>query len=181
MEIKNKKAKIKSRLMNLGLYTALFFCISAVNFPAQTGGTFQLEQTVIAAGGGRNSGGSFALDATVGQTLAGGVSQGVRFSVQNGFWTFNIAPTAALVSIGGRVITADGRGIRNARVLLTAPDGTARLAATGAFGYYRFGDVAVGETYVLTVFSKRFVFDNPTLIVSVMDELRNLDFVAARR
>jgi hypothetical protein len=87
-------------------------------------------------------------------------------------------PTAANVTVGGRVLTADGRGIRNARVILTAPNGETRFAQTGVSGFYRFTDVAVGQTYILTVTSKRFVFANPTRAVVVTDEIVNFDFVA---
>jgi hypothetical protein len=38
--------------------------------------------------------------------------------------------------------------------------------------------VAVGATYVLTVTGRRYIFTNPTRVVTVSDELGNLDFVA---
>lgn len=153
----------------------LLLCFSVAG---QTGGTFQIEQSAIAAGGGANSGGIFSLDATAGQTIAGERSQNLRFSVQNGFWTSNFVPTAAQVLIGGRITTFDGRGIQNVRVTLSAPDGTTRQTQTGSFGKYRFDSVAVGETYVLTVFSQRFIFSNPTRIITVNDERGDLDFTA---
>ncbi len=155
----------------------LFVLLSHSVF-AQTGGSYQIESSSVAAGGGRNSGGSFSLDASAGQNLAGGTPQSARFSVQNGFWTFNLAPTAAGVSIGGRVMTFGGQGIQNARVTLTYPDGETQTSLTGSFGYYRFNHIPVGETYVLTVVSRRFGFTNPTQILTVSDELDNLDFVA---
>jgi hypothetical protein len=96
---------------------------------------------------------------------------------QNGAVTV-IGATAANVSVSGRVKTFDGRGIRNARLMLTAPSGEIRYAITGAFGYYRFNEVAAGEIYILTVFSKRFVFTNPARTIAVSDDLVNLDFTA---
>jgi Carboxypeptidase regulatory-like domain len=152
----------------------------SVSVFAQTGGTFQIEKSLVAAGSGSISGGRFSLDSTAGQNLAGGGLQNSRFSLQNGFWTFNFAPTAASVSIGGRVTTFGGQGIQNVRVVLTSPNGATQSSLTGSFGNYRFNDIRVGETYVLTVFSKRFVFDNPTQIVSVNEELNNLDFTAVQ-
>jgi len=178
---KSKKAKVKIRLKNFGFYFLFFvsLCLFVSNsLRAQTGGTFQIENSSVASGGGKNSGGSFTLDSTAGQTLAGGQLQGSRFSVQNGFWTFNLTPTAASVSIGGRVTTSNGQGIRNVRVVLTRLNGSMRFSTTNFFGFYRFDDVMVGETYILTVFSKRFVFSNPTQIISVSEELNNLNFVA---
>ena len=90
----------------------------------------------------------------------------------------SLAPTAAEVSIGGRVSTADGRGIQNAVLTLTAADGTRRVIRTGSFGYYRFDDVNAGETYILSIASKRFTFASPTILVIAADELTNIDFIA---
>ena len=147
----------------------------------QTGGAYQIEKTVIAAGGGRSAGSIYSLESTAGQTLAGGFLQSSGFSEYSGFWTPVLAPTAAGVTIGGRVLTAGGQGIRGARVSLTAPDGTIRFSLTGSFGYYRFNDIPIGGIYVLTVSGKRYVFNNPTLVVAVNDELSNLDFTASEQ
>ncbi|MGI8786354.1 MAG: LamG domain-containing protein [Pyrinomonadaceae bacterium] len=89
------------------------------------------------------------------------------------------APTAASVSIGGRVLTAIGRGIRNVRVSLTDASGETRYAMTNPFGYYRFEDVESGATYILSVSAKRYRFENPTRILSVNEEIENLDFTAS--
>lgn len=89
--------------------------------------------------------------------------------------TFN-GPTAANVAVSGRVLTADGRGLKNALVTLTDADGTSRTAVTSSFGYYRFDEVAAGQSYVLAVNSKRFTFTPRTLTVT--DELTDVDFVA---
>ena len=86
-------------------------------------------------------------------------------------------PTAAHVSISGRVMTADGRGLRNAVVTLTDRDGNSRDAFTSAFGYYRIEGVTAGETYVLTVRGKPYHFS--PRIVSVLDDLDEIDFIAA--
>jgi uncharacterized delta-60 repeat protein len=85
-------------------------------------------------------------------------------------------PTAAQVSIGGRVLTADGRGLTNARVTITGPDGVARTTITSSFGYYSFDGVESGATYVVAVGSKRYIFTPRT--VQVVDNVADLDFVA---
>ena len=85
-------------------------------------------------------------------------------------------PTAANVSVSGRVLTANGNGIRNAIVVLTNAQGESRSARTGSFGYYRFSDVQAGETYVISVNSKQFQFSPRTINVS--DELTDVDFVS---
>ena len=86
--------------------------------------------------------------------------------------------TADRVTVVGRVMTADGRGIRNALVTMIESDGTTRTVTTGPFGYYRFADVAVGQNVVLTVTSKRFNFDQPTQVVYVTEDMKEVNFVA---
>lgn len=87
-------------------------------------------------------------------------------------------PTAANVSISGRVVTSKGSGIRNATVTLTDVNGSTLTARTSTFGYYRFEEVRVGETYVMSVASKRFRFVPADRILTVTDELTDVDFVA---
>jgi hypothetical protein len=89
------------------------------------------------------------------------------------------APTAAQASISGRVVTADGMGIRNARLTITGnglPE--ARTVTTGSFGYYSFDGLTVGETYVVTVNSQRYTFTVPSRVYSLVDNIVDADFVA---
>ncbi len=163
------------------IFTGGLICLYA--FPnvifAQSGGSFEIKQSVIAGGGGSVVGGVFSLDGSIGQTLAGVNSNGSPFAVTSGFWNFSpLAPTAANVSVGGRVLTPGGGGIRNARVTLTAPDGQTRTAQTGTFGYYRFEGVPVGETYIISIFSRRFTFSQPTQVVAVLDAVADINFIA---
>ncbi|MBK7392038.1 MAG: hypothetical protein IPI64_01915 [Chloracidobacterium sp.] len=87
-------------------------------------------------------------------------------------------PTAADVSISGRVTTAEGRGIRNAVMTLTDLNGNPRNVIAGVNGYYRFDAVETGQTYVLSIRSRRFQFDNPTRVISVVDNIYGEDFSA---
>jgi len=48
------------------------------------------------------------------------------------------------------------------------------MARTSSFGYYRFDDVLAGETYIVSVTSKRYSF--APQVVSVFEELTDLDF-----
>ncbi|MCY7376598.1 MAG: carboxypeptidase-like regulatory domain-containing protein [Pyrinomonadaceae bacterium] len=88
------------------------------------------------------------------------------------------APTAASVEISGRITTADGRGIFNARITLTDATGQPRYALSNPFGYYRFPDVAVGETYIVAVSHKRFQFPQPVQILNLNEKTNNLNFTA---
>lgn len=94
------------------------------------------------------------------------------------FAIVRLSPTAANVAISGRVTTTEGRGIRNARLVLTSPDGARRTATTSTFGYYAFDGVEVGQTYVLEAAAKRFTFANPTRVFSLQDHVTGMDFAA---
>lgn len=87
-------------------------------------------------------------------------------------------PTAANVSVSGRVVSSDGYGIANVTVTLNDPNGAARTARTSSFGWYRFDDVEAGRSYIVSVSSKRHTFHPPSILISVEDELTELDFVA---
>ena len=157
----------------------LLLCFNQIT--AQTGGTFEIKQSVIAGGGAQQStGGNFSLDGTIGQSLAGGFFQNARYSVYNGFWTpETFAPTAANVSIYGRVRTASGRGIVRIRISLTNASGETRSAQTTNFGYFRFDNLPAGEIYILTARGKRFTFSNPTQVINLTEETE-INFTANR-
>lgn len=92
------------------------------------------------------------------------------------FAIVQVTPTVASVPVSGRVLTSDGRGLRNAIVTLTDRMGALRSVRSSSFGYYRFDDVPVGETYVIGVMSKRYQF--APQIVSVADQITGLNLVA---
>ena len=89
------------------------------------------------------------------------------------------APTAAAVSISGRVLTSTGRGIASARVILVDSAGVQLVTQTNPFGYYRFLDVPAGQTIIVAVSSKRYQFINPTRAVSINEAIDDLNFTAA--
>ena len=93
-------------------------------------------------------------------------------------WSLNITAcptTAAGVSVSGRVTTPDGRGLRNARVVITDSLGNARTVTTSSFGTYQFDDVAVGDNYVIGVVSKQYRFSSQ--LIQVGDTLTDINFV----
>jgi hypothetical protein len=97
--------------------------------------------------------------------------------VHSGFWTpESAAPTAGGASINGRVTVGGTRGIRNAVLELGSSDGTVRRAITGPFGYYSFSDVPVGETYTLTIRTKRYTFEQPTRLISLFEDMADVNF-----
>jgi hypothetical protein len=90
-----------------------------------------------------------------------------------------LAPTAANVSVGGRVLDDNGNGISRGAVTLTDSAGVSRSVMTGSFGNYNFDDVRAGETYILTVDHKRYFFADSPRIVSVQDNIMDADFRAS--
>jgi len=83
------------------------------------------------------------------------------------------APTAASVTISGRV-SAGKRGVARVVVYLTDQNGSTRTALTNQFGYYRFDEVEVGQTYIFNAYSKRYQFTPQ--VVTINDSLDNLNF-----
>ena len=107
--------------------------------------------------------GSTALVGAFGDTIGANSFQGSAY----------VFTSSATVS--GRVLTPDGRNLRNAIVSLIDSQGVRRTATSSSFGVYSFADVRTGDTYTLTVSSKRYRFT--PLIMPINDNLANLDFV----
>ncbi|MFL6375293.1 MAG: NF038122 family metalloprotease [Pyrinomonadaceae bacterium] len=85
--------------------------------------------------------------------------------------------SAATVTVAGRVLSADGIGIRNARVLLD--DGSGRItAATNAFGYFEFDSVQSGTTCLLSGSARGYTITPQ--VISVKDSLSDLTLTALR-
>ena len=170
------------RLTTICFTAALIFCAVATTVTAQvaTGGSYTLNQSVIASGGGQNSiGGGFTVDGAIGQALAGAVSTNSPYTLRSGFFTpVPLAPTAAGVNIEGRVRMENGKGIRNVRITLTEADGSLRTTLSGVGGRYIFSDVVVGQTVILNASAKRFNFIQPTQVLSLTEEATGIDFIA---
>lgn len=88
----------------------------------------------------------------------------------------NLAPTAANVIVGGRVLTSNGYGVSKARVSITNQNGETRSAITNSFGYYRLDEIPAGATYVISVRHKVYQFNSQ--VVTVSEDIQNADFTA---
>ena len=89
------------------------------------------------------------------------------------------SPSAAPASIAGRVTTADGRAISGAAISVSGGNlPQPRIARTSSFGYYSLEDLDAGQTYIVTIGSKRFIFSAPSRVVSLTDSVADVDFVA---
>jgi hypothetical protein len=152
------------------------------------GGTLDEGANTYGSGSGGTVGTLNLNNSVLGTTAGGGVDLVFSFDTANNQLVVGrpfdnvvtlfrpTGPTAANVSISGRAMTADGRGLGNTTVTLTDREGNSRNALTSTFGHYRFEDVPAGETYILTGQSKRYQFS--PRIVSVLDDLTDVDFIA---
>ncbi len=86
-----------------------------------------------------------------------------------------VAPTAAAISMSGRVLTITGRGLTNAVVELKDSNGGVRQVRTSAFGYFRFEGIPSGESYIISVLSKRYQFDSR--LINALDDLTGLEII----
>jgi hypothetical protein len=148
---------------------------TSFNLPGSTvGGTG--TQTLFGNFGGTNSNGVWSL--YVRDDTAPSNPQAVG-NIAGGWGIEFLGTTAANASIAGRVTTADGRPIRNADVVIT---GNALehpiTVATGSLGWFTFDGLSTGETYVVTVNSRRFTFSTPSRVVTLVDNVADANFVA---
>lgn len=87
------------------------------------------------------------------------------------------APTAAIVSVGGRILTEKGLAVGGAIVSLVDSTGNVRTAVSNFSGYYRFDDVEIG-TVVITARAKRYSFSRASQVLNVTDETEDVNFIA---
>ena len=100
-------------------------------------------------------------------------------SIAGGWGLEFLGSTAASASVSGRIMTADGLGIRNARVVITGNSLVEpRVAITGSFGWFSIDGLRTGETYVVTVNSQRYTFNTPSRVISLIDNVVDADFIA---
>ena len=78
-------------------------------------------------------------------------------------------PTAAPVTVSGRVVTQTGQGISNATVSLTDDEGNTFSAVTGGSGNFSIAEVPSGATYILNVTHKRYRFTSQ--VIGLSDDL----------
>ena len=90
-----------------------------------------------------------------------------------------LGPTAAPVSISGRVTTANGTGIGNAILVLTGGQlAQPLIARTNSFGYYLIEGAPAGEIYLMEVSSKRYTFSPSSLVINAQDNVSDADFIS---
>ena len=87
--------------------------------------------------------------------------------------------TSAAAVVSGRVVTTKGQGIQRARVTMSDAAGRLRHTVTNSFGFFRFEEVPVGETYLVSVTARKLSIDSR--MVEVISDVSDLTFVGRRR
>lgn len=160
------------------LIVAVLIAIHAATFPAkaQSGGGFEITEAVVSGGGGSAAAGDTQLDATAGQAIATGPIGAGIFGLTSGFWNFiPLGPTAAHVSISGRVVDPSGTGVASAVLYMHTQEGDLRITRSSSFGYFQFNDVAAGQAVLITVQARRYTYAPRTVIVA--DDVIDIEFV----
>lgn len=116
----------------------------------------------------------YTASATLGYTAPQRIAMRNRYVAAG--YTMPAPPTAAGVSISGRILTNDGRGLQNAMVTITNAAGNVTYARSSSLGYFRFDEIDSGQTYVISVASKRFTF--VPRVVNVTGDLFEVDLIA---
>jgi hypothetical protein len=93
-------------------------------------------------------------------------------------WTAGeLAPTAAGVTVSGRVINELGRPISRTFVTIHDPvTGLHQQMLTNTFGHFRFTDIPAGSSYLLTAMHGRYLFDQSSQLINVSDNVTDVVF-----
>ena len=90
----------------------------------------------------------------------------------------DLTPPAATATISGRVITQSGRGISLARLnLLNTQTNATFNVFTNPVGYFRIFNLPTGNSYVLTVNSKRYRFAQNQQSFQLLENIEGITFV----
>jgi hypothetical protein len=133
------------------------------------GGVFNEAGTFlfVANGGSRNIT-RFAFNTTAGSLSDQFVLPANTTGTEGSISGIAYFPTnsVSLVTLGGKVLDANGRAISRAAVILETPGESNRIAVTNTFGNYRFTGVATGTTYTISAIEKRNNFQSQTVTLS---------------
>lgn len=118
--------------------------------------------------------GSYLLNALDGADLFTPPEQDVSllFDDASGLDFTLLAPTAADVSVSGRVVDPYGRGVSRAIVSLTDGAGRTKTSPTNTFGYFQISGIRAGSACILSVASRRMTF--PPLFLLLEDNVTGI-------
>lgn len=101
------------------------------------------------------------------------VDTDVRVSKAHSSIACALAPSAAGVSLGGRVTDVNGKAISRATVSITNGSGFDRSVVTNAFGYYSIKEIPAGQFYIVSAGARGYTFSPRT--VSLEDSVSGFD------
>lgn len=137
----------------------------------RTGTTWTQSQKLIASDGSAEDSFGAGVGFTQNNAVIGSIGDTIGVNTfQGSAYIFS-----SDVSVSGRVTTPGGQNLRNAVVSMIDSAGVRRTATTSSFGLYSFDGVRTGDTYTMTVASKRYRFT--PRILQIDTNLTNVDFV----
>ncbi|MBX3243223.1 MAG: carboxypeptidase regulatory-like domain-containing protein [Acidobacteria bacterium] len=87
-------------------------------------------------------------------------------------------PSSSGITVTGRVLESAGRGISQAKVILTDSEGNIRNVSTNGFGYFQFESLKAGETFIVSVSSRRHTFRESTRVFMADGLIEEIVFTA---
>lgn len=88
-----------------------------------------------------------------------------------------VAQAAANATVSGRVVSPSGQPVGNVLVTISNGSGVVQTALTTSFGYFTFSGIPSGQSYTISVSSKRFAFTPQN--VSVGGDVTDIIITAA--
>ena len=89
-----------------------------------------------------------------------------------------VVRNSPITSVGGRIMRADGNGIKGVILTLIDSNGNQRRTLTGSFGNYQFDSMTVGGTYQIFIGTKLHVFTPNPASFLVIDQTSDLNYTA---
>lgn len=100
---------------------------------------------------------SVAID-SIGRIVLGGSSTNSGDGVFAAVRLYTLDPVP--VTVIGRALTPAGNPVRSMEVFFTDPSGVSRYTLTTSLGYFQFDGIPTGQTYTLSVSSKKYLVQN---------------------
>lgn len=122
---------------------------------------------------GGNPNGTWSLYVTDDATSdIGSIAGGWSLAVTQSFSQCSLAPTAANVTVSGRVVDLNGRSVMGAVVSFADGNGLIRNVRTNTFGYFAVSNLPAGQDYIISVTSRRYQF--MPFVLPVADSISDL-------
>lgn len=82
-------------------------------------------------------------------------------------------------TVSGRIMTADGSGIRRASVtVMNLSTLETQIITTNDFGYFRVGNLPIMDVYLISVRAKKYSFAFPNQVLQFLDIEQRTFFIA---